>query len=293
LAENDQGGVSLVTFLWFTENLCDKPQFREVNRYDKNTSSWQTEIFRTEKYENFHNCSLLFNFGTNNLSAKAETKEIQKSIHVNYIKKLTETIAEKANFTVLEQRVVGEISFNETQRTEPVILNCLNQDPELYLSMFFMSFYLAAPLGEEYNCYEKLLLPFDSYVWAFLLLTFGLAFITIFALKFTSVSVRKFVVGSRVNDPLENLTRIFFGVSQTVLPGRNFSRFLTMLFILFCLIFRTVWQAKIFEFMQKDMRKPRVQTYKEMVAKNFTIYQKPSAIFDFEDIKKGIDTRDM
>lgn len=57
-----------------------------------------------------------------------------------------------------------------------------------------------------------------------------------------------------------------------ILPGRNFSRFLLTLYILFCLIIRTAYQGKQFEFLQKDMRPANVETIDEMIARNFTFF---------------------
>lgn len=35
---------------------------------------------------------------------------------------------------------------------------------------------------------------------------------------------------------------------------------------------RTAYQGKQFEFLQKEMRKPNVQTIQEMIDQNFTLY---------------------
>lgn len=57
-----------------------------------------------------------------------------------------------------------------------------------------------------------------------------------------------------------------------ILPGRNFARYLLTCFILFCLVLRTAYQGKQFEFLQKDMRPADVATIDEMIDKNFTFY---------------------
>lgn len=81
-----------------------------------------------------------------------------------------------------------------------------------------------------------------------------------------------FVFGVNVNTPSLNVARIFFGISQVRMPGRNFARFLTMMFILYSMIIRTAWQAKMFEFMQKKMMKAEVKSVEEMIEKNFTFF---------------------
>lgn len=57
-----------------------------------------------------------------------------------------------------------------------------------------------------------------------------------------------------------------------VLPGRNFARYMLMIYILFCMIIRVAYQAKQFEFLQKEMRPADVETIEEMIAENFTFY---------------------
>lgn len=58
---------------------------------------------------------------------------------------------------------------------------------------------------------------------------------------------------------------------MTILPGRNFSRYLLTIYILFCLVVRTAYQGKQFEFLQKDMRPSDVETIEEMIQRNFSI----------------------
>lgn len=65
---------------------------------------------------------------------------------------------------------------------------------------------------------------------------------------------------------------ISFGFAQTILPGRNFARFILMLFILFNLIMRAAYQGKQFEFMGLEMRRPDVQSIDEMIEQNFTLH---------------------
>jgi hypothetical protein len=78
-----------------------------------------------------------------------------------------------------------------------------------------------------------------------------------------TVKIRNIVIGENVNTPSLNVAAHFFGLGQIVIPRRNFSRFILMVFILYCLIIRTAWQSMTFEFMQKEMRKPGVKTIQE------------------------------
>lgn len=92
--------------------------------------------------------------------------------------------------------------------------------------------------------------------------------------------------GSNVKTPTLNVAIALFGLGQITLPNRNFARFILMLFIMFCLIIRTTWQGKMFELLQKDMRKPEVQSVEELIEMNYSFYiiQRFSEIFKGSDI---------
>jgi hypothetical protein len=131
---------------------------------------------------------------------------------------------------------------------------------------------VVVPPGEEFSGYEKMLLPFDSYTWGLIMFTFVTAFTTIFILNLTTLQIQSFVYGKNVKTPSLNILAVLFGISQIILPGRTFGRFLVINFVIFCLILRTAWQGKLFEFMQKDLRQQEIQSIEEIIEKNFTLY---------------------
>lgn len=62
-----------------------------------------------------------------------------------------------------------------------------------------------------------------------------------------------------------------------------------MLFILFCLIMRTGYQGKQFEFMLKEMRRPQVQTIDELIQNEYLIwlsYDDMEAVKDMEFVER-------
>jgi hypothetical protein len=127
-------------------------------------------------------------------------------------------------------------------------------------------------LGDLYTDYEKLFLPFDATTWALLLGTFAIAQFTILIVNRMSKRVQNIVYGEGINIPSLNIVSTFFGVSQPKLPIKTFPRFILIIFVLFCLIFRTAYQGVLFDFMTSDMRKPHAQTIDDLINDNFTIY---------------------
>ena len=126
--------------------------------------------------------------------------------------------------------------------------------------------------GEKYTQYEKFILPFDLVTWVLILVTFLITFLTIFVVNRLSKSTQNLVYGHRVETPLLNKVSIFFGISQARLPDKKFSRFILMIFVLFCLIFRTCFQSKLFEFMTSEPRKQPPKTIQDLMDRNYKVY---------------------
>lgn len=81
-----------------------------------------------------------------------------------------------------------------------------------------------------------------------------------------------------------NVAMMLFGIALVKLPGRNFARFLFILFAFYCLIIRTAWQSKMYEFMQKDMRKNEIKSIQELLDKKYDLHMSPHYKDAFKDI---------
>jgi hypothetical protein len=119
--------------------------------------------------------------------------------------------------------------------------------------------------GLSYTPMEKLLLPFDLETWIMIIITFAIGFLTIFIIYRCNRFVQRFVFGTFIRDPSLNLTSIFFGIGVTRLPGRNFARYLFMIFTLYCLIIRTAYQGKMFEFLNTDVKRPTAKVEQNLI----------------------------
>lgn len=129
--------------------------------------------------------------------------------------------------------------------------------------------------GSFYTQYEKLILPFDELTWILTISSFLIGFLTICVLHYFPIKTQSFIFGFKNHQPSLNLIQIFFGVGLIRLPGRNFARFLFMAFTLFCLVIRTAYQGKMFDFITGDIRKqPIANTNHEIFEKNVTILNK-------------------
>jgi hypothetical protein len=126
--------------------------------------------------------------------------------------------------------------------------------------------------AETYTPYEKLLLPFDKETWIFLTVTFLIVFFTIFIINVSPKSIQNIFYGNEVKTPSLNILSIFFGISQTRLPNENFSRNILLLFVFFCLIFRTCYQSMLFEFMTSEPRRPPPKTIQDLKDRNYSLF---------------------
>jgi hypothetical protein len=106
-------------------------------------------------------------------------------------------------------------------------------------------YFLSTP-AEAYTPYEKMILPFDLSTWILLNVTFVTAFAVIFIVNRFPGHIQELFYGHKVQNCSWNVIRIFFGISQTKLPLNAFARFILLLFLFFCLIFRTCYQNKLF-----------------------------------------------
>lgn len=130
--------------------------------------------------------------------------------------------------------------------------------------MYCHRFTFLVTRSRKYTPFEKLILPFDDPTWILIIVTFLVGFTAVFIIYRLPKSTQDFVFGSKVNNPSMTLTQTFFGIGLVQTPGRNFARFLFMSFVLYCLVIRTAYQGKMYEFLAEDIRKPTIKTVQEL-----------------------------
>lgn len=280
----------LLTFVWYTAQKCNETQLIEVNRFDKKQNTWKNSNFVMKKFRNLHGCQVVFGVHLQNPITAYDILENGTIEYWGYNIDVFEDFAEKLNYSLKLNpyyKQTGDYYFKELKNvtvltwlrdiTVPTKTSVTTQP------YMFLSSQLAVSPGDDFTSFEKLWLPFDATTWGLIIFIFTTAILTIFLLRFSKNSIRKFVFGRNVKTPSLNIAAHFFGTSQHILPGRNFARFMTTMFILYSLIIRTAWQGKMFEFMQKNMTKPGVQSIEEMIVQNFTFYVRENHIYHFDN----------
>jgi hypothetical protein len=119
---------------------------------------------------------------------------------------------------------------------------------------------------------EKLVLPFDQKTWTGLEIIFGMAAIVILIIYRLPEKSIKIICGISAKKTIFFIFQIFFGISEKKSPKENFSRIVLTSFIFWCMVMRTAYQGKLFEFTTTALKKPEIKTLQDLQLRNFTLY---------------------
>jgi hypothetical protein len=253
--------------------------------------TWEIELKNYDKFMNYNGCELVMmlpilyqNQPSYHVSGYVRYENSIPQIH-GIGPKIFELTKHYHNYTVRFEGVEFEQDWQSAkQHTEIISINDSNVYFEILpinnahpgvlptnvVNNFHASMFVTP--AEKYTQYEKFFLPFDLHTWILVSITFLVTFVSIIIINRFSKSVRSLFYGQNVDTPIWNVISIFFGISQTKLPTKNFSRFILVLFIYFCLIFRTCFQSKFFEFMTSEPRKSPPKTIEDLIERNYVIY---------------------
>lgn len=95
-------------------------------------------------------------------------------------------------------------------------------------------------------------------------------------LKFLPRSYHNFVIGKSIKNDFLNLLIILIGGSQKKLPSKTFVRILLMLFVMFCLIMRSLYTGSFYKLLKSDIYSRRIKSISDLVDHEFDFYTYPS-----------------
>ena len=277
IEENNE--IVLYGLMLYTPQNCGRPQLKEINRYSIMSQKWTTDVFFTSTITDFFGCTLIVKV----ISGYTVSPD-RKSFKVEGIKnEIMKMMSSSLNFAI-EYNLWNEKEFTKDVYDINVDLYILNS--RLYCAHVISSgFVVVVPPGEPYTSYEKLLLPFDGLTWIFLLIFFGIGFAVVILVRLSkSPSLNEWVIGSNVRNPAFNIFATLMGIGKNILPKTNVARMFLMNWILFCLIFRTAYQGKYFEFLTSNPTKKPIKTFEELVDKKFPINTDYFKRIEFESL---------
>lgn len=136
---------------------------------------------------------------------------------------------------------------------------------------------LIIPPGDSFSPFENLIYPFQNSVWL------GL-FVTIVLFIFLAFLYRKFF-DTNFRILFIDVMIIIAGGSQKILPKKDHRRFILAIFILSSLVFRSLYQGVLFQFLQADNCHKEIHSIDEMVEKGFKFYMYPAYEQHVKDMK--------
>jgi len=299
LTDDNEDTVSLSTVEWFSPKACNRAHLSRLNTFNKKSMKWASKLENYEKFLQYHGCELVLMLPTpmrgNELvypSGYAIVNNNQTDFQIHGLTPVIFNTATKINnFTAAYQPVFLEqytsyiilqehsyiVPINNTFKRPNIFLlvdsiNTENRYVRTSNVFVNLNFYFVSTPAEAYTPYEKLFLPFDFETWISLGVTFFIAFLVIFIINRFSTSIQQVFYGVNVKNPFWNVIRIFFGISQTKLPIKSFSRFILLLFLFFCLIFRTCYQNKLFEFMTSEPRRSPPILIADLIDRNYNVF---------------------
>ncbi|CAG9810963.1 unnamed protein product [Chironomus riparius] len=272
---HDDHFIYLTSLEWFTEVACNEAQLVVLNSFDKRTRKWTKELKNYEKFMNFHGCNLrmgIVDLVKNRCFGEPEMSN--NTMNAKGIKPdLFETISKKANYTTSYALIMkGETADFDVFFDVYHQMIFSKTDFHMTTSFIESKEIIVTTPGELYTSYEKLWLPFDDTTWTLLIITFLISTFVILIIHRLSKFMQERIFGENVKTPMLNLISTFFGISQYRLPFSHIPRFVLILYVFYCLIFRTCYQSKLFEFMTSEPRRDPPRTMKDLWEKNFVIY---------------------
>lgn len=259
---NDSLGLYQKVCLEDTKCEC---RMVSLNNFNIQAKKWNKKTFKFKMpSKSFNYCPMnYFNFAEQH----AKTKSIIQMLNQNFVR----TFAQHHNMQLIGNTDTdedyqfyianGKQYLEENSLIGEYVSGCHMTSP---LSISNLRF--AVTRGLAYTPAEKMILPFDTWTWILICVSVVIGFIVIFALtKIICIPpLRRFTLGKSNIDPFFNLVRIFFGVDLVYVPSENCARFFITIFTLYCFIFRTVYQGKMFDFMTMKITKSTPQSIQEL-----------------------------
>ncbi|KAG5679491.1 hypothetical protein PVAND_009055 [Polypedilum vanderplanki] len=284
----DKEKIILAANVLYSEKKCAEIHLKELNRFVQKVQKWEKKLENFDHYANFHSC--MINFEVSYLTDFVFKKSSMSAIHemlsndkvTGVVNTLLEIFAAKHNFTIHYTKIKftkqhgtrnylpsPKYSFFISTNMQIKLINIdftyFSQPLYLYDCYFLISY------NDLYTNYEKLTFPFDTTSWVLVFFIFGSTFTSIFGLHFCPRWLRTIVFGKGIIHPAYNALGIFFGIAQLRLPRESFCRSILIIYLCFCLIIRTCWQSKMFEFTTTDMRKPLPESIEDLLSMNYKV----------------------
>jgi hypothetical protein len=282
--------VTLSTFFPFnSRSSCGNTSPVIINQFIN--KKFTKDLVIPAKLVNLHGCPI-------RVTTFDQTIAVNRKIHPNgtvkydgYETTLANVLAEKLNFTLVMRFREGSDQSGtifENGTSTATLGELMNGQSDMVIGNYFLKparikfldcsesylnypILLVIPKGEKLTPMEKLVRPFKQLVWILLLIAFSVGLIVIFVVNCMPKPIQSFVYGKNVKQPVMNMLVVIIGSQQNILPRGNFARFILMMFIILCLVLRSIYQGSLYQFLQSDGRHKEVQSFQDMIDRNFIV----------------------
>jgi hypothetical protein len=221
--------IELLTREYYANSQCvnsfnTTESYFKINIFNFEEMKWSKKLKFFKKNENFHEC-FYFISGVFSLDEHGLVSNQEQLVHDLFLD-LTNTLASARNFTPVLMTADGTILKYPEIYVRNYLQEILEDFKFIYLffdktipwhaldAVFTMShsipiendeIFLIVTPGESFSDYEKLLLPFDTLTWTYILITFGCAFLMISGIHLMPKKIQDLVYGKFVKTPAYNV----------------------------------------------------------------------------------------
>lgn len=281
--------IDMFTFMPFgSAGKCgDETVPVKVNEFDE---TWTTSDIFPRKFNNLYGCAIkcgLFKLEPAIIVEKSDNGSVRLSgFDVDIFNELLKSVNARVNYTVypidtgtvysngtatglLGHTIRGDVDVSLRSYSLQLTRRKFLSDT---ISYFSDKLIMIMPLPMPLNPLLKFVRPMQLEVWYAMGVMIIIASIAIFLIRMIPDNYYKQIFGKRMRDEFLNLLIGFIGLSQTALPEKNFPRFLLMMFLILCLVIRSLYLGSLFNMMKSEIRSKEFTTIHDFYDAGFEFY---------------------
>jgi hypothetical protein len=193
--------LTLKTFVTFQQLMeCRQWKAIDVNRFDMETRTWDTNKFVVEKFRDLNGCELFVEANRNHQPFVLMYREGKRLPEIlGSFVKVNNEVSKALNFTIVyndnKQKKVEEPLTNDYSLYRNSIrrIYATGSGHVATAAISYVDFIIILAHFEPYTAFEKIFIPFDDDVWFWLIGTLIFIGSMIFAIRFAPRNLRSFM----------------------------------------------------------------------------------------------------
>jgi hypothetical protein len=283
--------VEMFTFMPYGRaGTCGDSTRVKTNEFDVTTQEWKHKHFFPKKFKDLRGCQIrcgLFHLPIGIIVDKHPNGSLNlHGFDVDLFNELMKSINAKVNYTVypidtgtiypngtgtglLGHTLDGHVDVSLRSYSLQLIRRKFLTETVSFSSDVFV---MIMPLPGKLNPLLKLVRPLSLEAWILLSVVVVIATVAIRLIKLVPDRYYRMIFGKRMRHDYMNLLIGVFGLSQHNLPEQNFPRFLLMMYLIFCLVVRSLYLGSMFNMLKTDIRMSDYVSIKDFYDAGFSFY---------------------